>query len=43
MAELEAAQRDCPFCPGNEALTTAEMLRVTPAEVGGDAPRDPRG
>ncbi|MDX2165496.1 MAG: DUF4921 family protein [Deltaproteobacteria bacterium] len=33
LAELEAAQRDCPFCPGNEALTTAEVLRVTPAEV----------
>lgn len=40
LAELEAAQRDCPFCPGNEALTTAEVLRVTPAEVGGEVVRD---
>ena len=28
MAELEAARRDCPFCPGNESQTTAEILRV---------------
>ncbi|MBX3023477.1 DUF4921 family protein [bacterium] len=35
MAELEAARRDCPFCPGNEALTTAEVLRVRPDEVPG--------
>ena len=32
-AELEAAQRDCPFCPGNEEQTTAELLRVLPAAV----------
>lgn len=32
-AELEAAQRNCPFCPGNEDQTTAEVLRVTPAAV----------
>ena len=24
--ELEAAQRTCPFCPGNEALTPEEVL-----------------
>lgn len=34
MTELEAAQRDCPFCPGNESLTTAELMRVTADEVG---------
>ncbi len=33
LAELEAAQRGCPFCPGNEELTTAEVLRVRPNEV----------
>ena len=38
LAELEAAQRDCPFCPGNEELTTAEMLRVEPATVRDAAP-----
>lgn len=37
LAELEAARRDCPFCPGNEAMTTDEILRVTPAEVEGGA------
>ena len=35
LAELEAARRDCPFCPGNEELTTAEVLRVTPDAVDG--------
>ena len=39
LAELEAAQRDCPFCPGNEDQTTAELLRVAPADVEGVAPR----
>jgi galactose-1-phosphate uridylyltransferase len=34
LEELEAAQRNCPFCPGNEALTTAETLRVEPAAIG---------
>jgi len=40
LAELEAAQRDCPFCPGNESLTTAELLRVTAREVGGGSSGD---
>jgi galactose-1-phosphate uridylyltransferase len=40
MAELEAARRECPFCPGNESLTTAEVLRVTPDEVADAAPTD---
>jgi UDPglucose--hexose-1-phosphate uridylyltransferase len=40
LAELEATQRDCPFCPGNEELTTVEVLRVTPAEVEGEVSRD---
>ena len=35
LAELEAAQRDCPFCPGNEEQTTAELLRIEPAAVEG--------
>lgn len=38
LAELEAAQRGCPFCPGNEELTTAEVLRVAPAAVEGITP-----
>ena len=33
--ELESAKRDCPFCPGNEHLTTEELLRISPAEVTG--------
>jgi hypothetical protein len=37
VAELEAAQRDCPFCPGNEEQTTAEILRVAPSAVPGSA------
>ena len=40
MAELEAARRDCPFCPGNESQTTAEVLRVTPDAVPGAVARD---
>lgn len=36
LAELEAAQRDCPFCPGNESLTTAEVLRLTSDDIGLD-------
>lgn len=35
LAELEDARRDCPFCPGNEQHTTAELLRVDPAAVEG--------
>jgi UDPglucose--hexose-1-phosphate uridylyltransferase len=35
LAELDAAQRGCPFCPGNEEQTTAEVLRVLPAAVEG--------
>src|SRR5450759_1634639 len=26
--ELEEARRNCPFCPGNEAQTPEEVLRV---------------
>jgi galactose-1-phosphate uridylyltransferase len=33
LAELEAARRDCPFCPGNEEQTTAEIMRVVPSAV----------
>ncbi|MGD9762724.1 MAG: DUF4921 family protein [Candidatus Binatia bacterium] len=33
LSALEEKRRDCPFCPGNEALTTAEVLRVQPAAV----------
>jgi galactose-1-phosphate uridylyltransferase len=38
LLELENAQRDCPFCPGNEEQTTAERLRVVPSEVADAAP-----
>jgi len=31
--ELEAAQRSCPFCPGNEELTPSEVLRVRARDV----------
>ena len=32
-ASLDEIRRNCPFCPGNEAMTTAELLRVAPSEV----------
>src|SRR5258706_3008978 len=35
LAELEATRRGCPFCPGNEDLTTAELMRVVPDQVEG--------
>jgi galactose-1-phosphate uridylyltransferase len=38
LAELEAARRDCPFCPGNEDQTPPEILRVAPEAVIGCAP-----
>lgn len=38
LAELEAARRDCPFCPGNERMTTEEIFRLRPEEVAGAAP-----
>jgi galactose-1-phosphate uridylyltransferase len=38
LAELEAARRDCPFCPGNEHMTTEEIFRLRPDEVEGSAP-----
>ncbi len=31
--ELEAAQRTCPFCPGNEEQTPEEIYRVRGSEV----------
>jgi UDPglucose--hexose-1-phosphate uridylyltransferase len=31
--DLEAAQRSCPFCPGNEALTPKEVLEVPARRV----------
>lgn|SRR5512146_1715173 len=31
-AEVAQAQAVCPFCPGNEAMAPAEILRVTPAD-----------
>ena len=40
LAELEAARRDCPFCPGNEELTMAEVYRIHPNEVPDAAPTD---
>jgi len=32
-AELEEARRACPFCPGNEALSPDEVLRVPAKQV----------
>ena len=32
---IRRATESCPFCPANEALTTAEIFRVTPAEMPG--------
>jgi galactose-1-phosphate uridylyltransferase len=40
LAELEGARRNCPFCPGNEAVTTEEVFRLRPEEVRGCAPTD---
>jgi len=40
LAELDAARRDCPFCPGNEEQTTAEILRVAPHVVEGCTPTE---
>lgn len=37
--ELEDAERECPFCPGNEHMTTEELFRVRPEEVAGAGPR----
>ena len=31
--ELEAAQRSCPFCPGNEDQTPKEVLRIPARQV----------
>lgn len=31
--QVSRATANCPFCPGNEALTTGEIFRVTPAEM----------
>ena len=30
---LRRATESCPFCPGNEALTTRELFRMTPGEI----------
>ncbi len=32
---IRHATRDCPFCPGNESATTAEIFRVTAGELAG--------
>jgi len=37
--ELEDAERECPFCPGNEHMTTEEIFRLTPPEVPAAGPR----
>lgn len=37
--ELEEAERECPFCPGNEHMTTEELFRVRPEEVPTAGPR----
>jgi len=33
--EIRSATESCPFCPGNENLTTPELLRLSPSEVPG--------
>src|SRR5262245_2208175 len=33
LAELQATQRECPFCPGNEHMTPEEVFRFRPDEV----------
>lgn len=38
--ELEAAQRWCPFCPGNEERTPPEVLRVAARDVFADRRHD---
>jgi galactose-1-phosphate uridylyltransferase len=35
-AQLAEARRICPFCPGNEHLTTAEVLRVSDGGKSGE-------
>lgn len=37
--ELEDAERECPFCPGNEHMTTEEIFRYTTADVPGSGER----
>ncbi|MFZ1888295.1 MAG: DUF4921 family protein [Candidatus Binataceae bacterium] len=41
--QVSRATANCPFCPGNEALTTGEIFRVTPAEMPGWTGADTRG
>ncbi|MGO9453734.1 MAG: DUF4921 family protein [Candidatus Binataceae bacterium] len=31
--QIRAATRECPFCPGNEHLSTAEIFRITPDAI----------
>jgi len=31
--QIRAATKDCPFCPGNEHLATAELFRLTSADI----------
>lgn len=38
--ERAAVRRSCPFCPGNEPRTMAEVLRVLPHEVAGEEGSD---
>ncbi len=38
--ELEAAQRACPFCPGNEAHTPEEVMRLSAHDMFAERPRD---
>src|ERR1700675_2612424 len=32
---IRRATEACPFCPGNESQTTAELFRLTPDEIPG--------
>ena len=40
--QISAATRECPFCPGNEHLSTAELFRLTADEVPEWTGRDKR-
>src|SRR5208282_5714288 len=31
--QIQAATRECPFCPGNEHLSTAEIFRIAPDAI----------
>jgi len=40
--QIRAATKDCPFCPGNERLCTAELFRLTAQDIPDWTGRDKR-